>query len=224
MNKKMSIKGILSMAVVTVSSLMFLNMSLAATMAKVSVETANLRESASSDSGVVEQISQDEEVEVLENAGEWSKVKYKETTGYIKTELLNISETEEQTTEENATTEENQNQEQQNNEEQAENDQEQSQPQEEQNQSNTEETKPEDELGKYFITEDLKIKLIPLINATDMIELKKDQEVNVTKIINGWAYLEVEGSEAKRGWERIEKIKDEGQKRQTMKQKQQKKR
>lgn len=210
MKSKMNIKNILSLAVLTTTSMMFLNMSLAANMAKVAEETVNLRQSASSDSEIVGQLSQNEEVEILENLGDWCKVKANDTEGYVKTSLLNMENSEENTNtteEEQQEVTQNEAQSNQTSEETAEN-------------TSTEETAKEEteegtnqngELGKYFVTESIKIKLVPLINATDMIEIEKDKEVNVSRILNGWAYIELENSTT-RGWIRLDKLKSESQK------------
>ena len=54
MKSKMNIKGIIIIAVITVVSMLFINMSFAANTAKVIVETANLREEPNSDSKILE--------------------------------------------------------------------------------------------------------------------------------------------------------------------------
>ena len=80
---------------------------------------------------------------------------------------------------------------------------------EEKNQSaNTEEQttseSTEVKLGKQIIAEDTKLKIVPAINATDIIEVKKDEEVNATEIINGWVCVETGTT---KGWIRKEKLK-----------------
>ena len=210
MKSKMNIKNILSMAVLTTTSMMFLNMSLAANMAKVAEETVNLRQSNSSDSEIVGQLSQDEEVEILENLGDWCKVKVNGTEGYVKTSLLNM-----ENSEENTNTTEGEQQGVAQNETEANQDSGEATADntsaEETAKEETEEINQNDELGKYYVTENIKIKLVPLINATDMIEIEKDKEVNVSRILNGWAYVELENSTT-RGWIRLDKLKSESQK------------
>ncbi len=207
MKSKMNIKSIITMAAVSVMSFVFLNMSCAANTAKISVDRANLRESASSDSSIVDKMNKDEEVEVLENVGEWSKVRYKEDTGYVKTELLNISTTEENTQEQNT-------QENTNNEENVQNANENNSEEQQQNTENLAE-KPAEETQnveeKFFVVEDINIKLVPLINATNMNSIQKDQEVSVEKTINGWSLIEIQSSNI-RGWVREEKIISESKK------------
>ena len=71
MKKKIKIKNIIVMAVLGIAVLFFINISLAANTAKINVETANLREKADSNSKILEQLSLNEEVEILEKDGDW---------------------------------------------------------------------------------------------------------------------------------------------------------
>ena len=73
----------------------------------------------------------------------------------------------------------------------------------EQNSQESEQTEDKIELGKNIIEEDTKLKIVPVINATETIEVKKDEEVNVTEIINGWVCVETQNT---KGWIRKEKI------------------
>lgn len=73
----------------------------------------------------------------------------------------------------------------------------------EQNSQESEQTEDEIELGKNIIEENAKLKIVPVINATETIEVKKDEEVNVTEIINGWVCVETQNT---KGWIRKEKI------------------
>ena len=104
MKSKKNIKSIIGMAIILVVSLMFLNMSLAANNAKIAVETANLRETASSESKILAQMSINDEVEIIENSEDWCKVKYKNITGYVKSNLLSTNKTDENTTDNKQTT------------------------------------------------------------------------------------------------------------------------
>ena len=67
MKSKKSIKSILFMSALGIVSLFFINMSLAANTAKVSVETANLRETTDESSKILEQFSVGQKVEVSAN-------------------------------------------------------------------------------------------------------------------------------------------------------------
>lgn len=188
MKSKMNIKSIVIMAAVGIISLCFINMSLAANTGKISVETANLREATDENAKILEQLSMNQEVEVLEKTGDWYQVKAKGVTGYIRQDLITVNGEVEDTTSSNTTTEV----------------------------TNTigdtvvenTQTKESTELGKQIVVEDTKLKMIPVINATDMIEVKKDEEVNEIEIMNGWACIETQNT---KGWIRKEKLQTEEQ-------------
>ncbi len=180
MKSKMNIKSIVIMAVIGIISLFFINMSLAANTAKVSVETANLRETAEESAKILELLSMDEEVEVIEKTGDWYKVKARGITGYLRQDLITMNgevvENENNTTSSEVATEVTANATVENQED-----------------TQIAETGEKDtELGKQKVVEDTKLKIVPVINATDIIEVKKDEEVNVIEIINGWACVETQ--------------------------------
>ena len=95
MKIKLNIKNVLTLGIaaiiVTTISLFFINTSLAANTAKVTVDTANLRETADSDSKILDLVNKGESVEVLETKGEWYKVKYKNITGYLRNDLVQLN-------------------------------------------------------------------------------------------------------------------------------------
>lgn len=190
MKSKINIKSIVIVATVGIISLFFINMSLAANTGKISVETANLRENADENAKILEQLSINEEVEVIEKTGDWYQVKTNGMTGYIRQDLITVNGEVANTNSNNETTDvtntaiENQ-----------------------------EDTKTEKnaELGKRVVVEDTKLKIVPVINATDIIEVKKDEEVNVIETVNGWACVETQNT---KGWIRKEKLQIQQQKKQ----------
>ena len=183
MNKKKIIKSMLIIVFICIFNLFFMNhSSLAATTGKINVETARLRREANANSEIVELISLNEEVEILQQAGEWYQIKYKDVTGYLRNDLVTVNEnTGENVTNTNATSTENQ----------------------ESNQVENE--VPTDMYGKKRIVEDTKLKIVPAINATDIVEVKTDEEVTVTEVINGWACVETSTT---KGWIRQDKLKE----------------
>ena len=197
MKSKMNIKGIIIIAVIAIVSMFFINMSFAANTGKISVETANLREEANADSKILEQLSINQEVEILEKSGEWYKVKYNKITGFLREDLLTVNG--EIANKETNTVNTGEQQEQKQAEEQ------QAQKPEEQ----PENTQKEIQKGTYIAAENTKLKIVPSINATDIVEVKKDEEVNVTEIINGWACVETMTT---KGWIREEKLKNKEEK------------
>ena len=196
MKSKKSIKSIVTVAILGIAVLFFINSSFAANTAKVNVETANLRETADSNSKILEQLSLNQEVEVIEQSGDWYKVKAMGITGYLRQDLITVEQSQEEPT--NTSVEENTQATQtesetnttpeENNEEQ---------------QDNNSSTKRDGATKR--VTEDTKLKIVPAINATDIIEVKKDEEVIVTETINDWMCIETETT---KGWIRKEKLKD----------------
>ncbi len=209
MKRKIGIKGIIGMTVIGISSLFFMNISLAANTGKVNVGTANLREAADSNAKILELLSVNQEVEVIEKTGDWYKVKVKGMTGYLRQDLITVSEQEKKNdsnSNDGTLNDSNQNQEGETTQQQ-----EKQEDKTEQNQEvvQTEPTEQKDnsiELGKQKIAENTKLKIVPVINATDTIEVKKDEEVNVIEVVNGWVCVEVQTT---KGWIRKEKIQKE---------------
>ena len=183
MKRKRNIKSIVLLAALGIATLFFINISFASTNAKVNVETANLRESADENSKILEQLSQGQEVEIVEKSSDWYKVKVKGMTGYLRQDLLTVEE--KNTVNANTTT---------SSEEKA-----------EVETTKNEETKTTDTDEKSkIIVEDTILKIVPSINATDIIEVKKDEEVIITETINDWVCVQTKTT---KGWIYKEKLK-----------------
>ena len=191
MKSKMNIKSIFVMAIISLASLLFINISLAANTGTINVDVANLRETADAESTILEQITLNQEVEIVGEEGDWYQVTYNRITGYVSKELVTVNSNPE-TTEDNNQVSENSTQE---NNTVAENTTEEG--------TETDSTE-EITLGEYKISENTRLKLIPSINATDVIELKTDETVTVTEIMNGWACVETQTT---KGWLRKDKLK-----------------
>ena len=158
---------------------------------EITTETLNLRKEASTESNIVAQISIGEECEVLGEEGDWYKVKYKDYTGYISKEYTKvIGGNEEETSNEGTTTGENdtslteKTEEQQN---------------ETENVSNT--TDKNSNQGKLNKKSDIKI--VPLINSSNIDTLDKEEKVTIINEINGWLYIQTDTIS---GWIRTENI------------------
>ncbi len=206
-----NIKSIVMLAGISIVALFFINISFAANTAKVKVETANLRETADTNSKILELLSQNQEVTILEQEGEWYKVKAQGITGYLRQDVITLNgstqNTTEQTNTENTTSE---NPETTNNQENQTNET-------ETPKTNTEnQAQNKDEKTKK-VAEDTKLKIVPAINATETIQVKKDQEVVIIEKINGWVCIEVE---TVRGWIREDKLKSAQEEQQTNSQEQ----
>ena len=75
MKSKMNIKSIFIMAIISLASLLFINISLAANTGTINVDVANLRETADAESKILEQITLNQEVEIVGEEGDWYQVK-----------------------------------------------------------------------------------------------------------------------------------------------------
>ena len=204
MKIKLNIKNVLTLGItaiiITSTSLFFMNTSLA-------VDTANLRETTSSDSKILDLVNKGESVEVLETKGEWYKVKYKNITGYLRKDLVQLNNETTKTDNENTTKTNNvtENVQTSKNEENSVNEGSSTAVEV----ANKLEDIEVDTVEKYKTKEDVKLKVIPLINALELEEVKKDTEVEVKDTINNWICVTVQG---KQGWviadklEKLEKV------------------
>lgn len=191
MKSKKNIKSIIFSTVIACAAIFLINISLAAETAKVNVETANLRESADSNSKILELVSLNQEVQVLEKEGEWYKVKVNNVIGYLRKDLL--SETEDSKQEEN-------NKEDNNQYENTNQDAKQMESDEQETNKTT-----ENQESKKVIAEDTKLKIVPSINSTDIVEAKKDEEVTIIETMNSWICVQVGNT---KGWVRQNKLKE----------------
>lgn len=186
MKSKKNIKSILIIAIIGIFSLVFFNKSFAANTAKVTVETANIRKEANSTSNILEQVSQNQEVEIIEKSGDWYKIKYKGIQGYLRKDLLSVNGEETANIKEDTTNTEN------------------VESTSEGVTTNTSVT--ENVLGTYKVTQNVSVKITPLINSIDIQEISKDSKVNVLEVNNKWALIE---SNSTRGWVVFSKLSKE---------------
>ena len=207
MKSKNSIKSILALVTLAIFNMFFMHSSLAANTATVASETVNVRETADSSSKILVQLSINQEVEIIEKQGDWYQVKVDDITGYVRQDLLELGEeaqaqfqTETTTTEQTAETTET---EQEQNTTQA--GQEVVQETTEQAQTQTEETKETSAQAqeKMVVAENTKLKIVPAINATDIIEVQAGQEVTVIETVNNWVCIQTQTT---KGWIRKEKL------------------
>ncbi len=189
MKNKKTIRNVLILAGIAVAALFFINMSFASSDGKVNVETANIRETADENAKILEQLSQGDNVEILEKQGNWYKIKSKGITGYLREDLIEVK-NEEKTVETSATVETEK-------QESTDNDKENNV-----QEITTEETSSEEKTKK--VSEDTKLKIVPAINATDILEVKKDEEVTITETLGDWVCIQTSTT---KGWIRADKLK-----------------
>ena len=74
--------------VLTLFMLIFLLTNSYADTAIVDIEAARIRAEKNTTSTIITVVYEDDKVEILEKGNEWSKIKYGEFSGYVKTEFL----------------------------------------------------------------------------------------------------------------------------------------
>ena len=184
--------------------LLFANISLGAGTATITVETARLRESPSQNASILELISLNEEVEVLGQEGEWYQVRYNGITGYLRNDLLKVAN--QNTDNTNAGTNEGNTQNTDNTADTSNTATNETTSNEINNNVQDENTNQEAEIditGKYTVSTDTNLKIVPLINALNAGTLKANNEVEIVELINKWAYV---SNDSIRGWVRYDNL------------------
>ena len=180
---------------------------------EITTETLNLRAEASTDSDIVAQISIGDECELLEEEGDWYRVKYGEYTGYISKEYANVvgqedtSDTSDSNNDNgnnvNETTNENENttseSESNSGNETAEGSEQNTtdeQPADAESSSKTgneqEGTTSEMQNQVATVNGRTPIRIVPLINGSIIENLRANTEVTIINEINGWAYVQTD--------------------------------
>lgn len=135
-----------------------------------------LRKQASKTSDPITTVNDKAKIEILEESGEWYKVKYNGNEGYLFAEYVNL-EKEEEKAEEPKQEEPEAKPEEETKEELETNSE---------NNSNKEESKyPQ----KQKVKSDLKIYTIPSVTAKTIVSVKKDEEVTVNYELNNWVNI-----------------------------------
>lgn len=222
MKSKKNIKTIFFFAIISIFTLFFINISFATNTAKISVETANLRAEPKADAKILELASKGEEVQIIEKTGDWYKVKYKDITGYLRNDLLSVtSEVSTTTTSNNEVSTNSENTANTNNATNISNETENNVTQEETTSTSTEvvNTVSEDtnetnnnevsenidtKKGTYKVIKESNIKITPLITSLELAKISKDNEIEVSDVINNWAWITT--TEGMQGWVRIENL------------------
>lgn len=173
----------------------------------VNTETARMRAEANTISNIVALVSQDEKVEILEKSGDWYKVKYKDNTGYIYAQYVdNKDNKSEQSTNNTTATNNTVSNTTINNETENNNAVENTQTSVEVSataETNTADEKIIENNTQILFVEDASLKLVPLINSTEIKSLKANTPVTVLDYANGWYFV---NSEDAQGWVRKEKL------------------
>lgn len=164
----------------------------------VNTDTARMRSEASSSSAIIDLLSIDDKVEVIEESGEWYKIKTNNKTGYISKSLLNVEDKvekpEETTTNENTETTTNEEK------TEANTTTEETEQKQEETVVTEENKKNLSESYKGKVSSEVTVKILPSINSMDISKIEKDSEITVVEIINDWCHIE---TNTYSGWARI---------------------
>lgn len=159
---------------------------------EITTETLNLRKEPTTDSDIVALISIGDECEVLGEEGDWYKVKYEDYTGYISKEYAKVIGSNEEETStsssENTTVEENTTVDKDSKEEES-------------NTTNNSDNNKEGNQGK--LNKKSEVKIVPLINSSNIETLEKDEKVTIINELNGWSYIQTDTIS---GWIRTDNI------------------
>lgn len=206
MKTKIKIKNILIITVIYMALMFFINVNFASNTAKVITETAKVRKEPSTTSTVLELASMGEEVQVIEKQGEWYKIVYKKITGYIRGDLLEVKEEVVETSTSSEEKQEPENEQPVSEEPVNEKPENEQQTNEQPAETTPEENKDKKEFenGKYKVTKQSIIKVVPIITSLDLKQVNEGEEVIVSQVINKWAWITT--SDGINGWIIIENL------------------
>ena len=181
--KKKVIKTIILMIIIY---LVFIYTNVYAITGTVIEETVRIREEASTDSNTVLLVAEGSEVEILSQEGDWYEIEYASDgityTGYIRSDMLDVDESEETT---NETTEEDTEKEETTDEDA------------EQEETENDSAEVLSEGDKITITSELETRLLPLITAQITETIAAETEIEVIEIIGNWTHVETSSTS---GW------------------------
>ncbi len=139
-----------------------------------------LREKTSKSSDPITTVTDDSEVEILEESGEWYKVKYNNYEGYLFAEYVDVNEEEEVEEPKQESTQEQKEEVKTNKKENA---------------NNTNKQYPQ----KQKIKSNLKVYTIPSVTANTIVNVKKDEEITINYELNNWVNVTYKNNT---GWAR----------------------
>ncbi len=202
--KKVVLTGVL--ATITVCTM---NVAVNAATVKATGETVNIRKGPSTDTKVVAKISEGVECELLEEEGDWYKVKFRNYTGYISKEYSKLLEDKSTNNDkkqnDDEETKKEENNKNNNDESKNENKENESTPTEQtSNESN--DIKEEQTIIYKKFRQDTQIRILPLIHSSKIGDIKKDTKVVFITELSGWTYIQ---SDSISGWVRTSTLSEE---------------
>lgn len=180
-------KAIYIIAIAIITLIIYATITKAAVTLKVTADTLNLREEASTDSDIIALMSKGESCELIEEAGDWYKVKYKTYTGYVTKEYVQKNEDTDEKQVNSAALETNTDE---------------SDSTATNNQTATSDNNSQ-VTGKA--AKQIEVRLLPLIYSSKIGNINKDGLIIIITELNGWSYIQSDSIE---GWARSDSIID----------------
>lgn len=136
---------------------------------KISTQATRIRQEANTTSNIITVIYENDEVEILEESGEWYKIKYKEYTGYVKKEFIKTNTESSQISSNTTTSAETT-----------------SNTTENQTNSNTSVTDTTNTQESITINSETYAKLLPSFSSNNIVKFEASKQVNKIAEINNW--------------------------------------
>lgn len=123
-------------------------------------EDIRLRKSAEEEATILELIPKEEEIEIVQKQGDWYEVRYLKIRGYVRSDEIQLKDTNTNTTKENTVTPQN---------------------------PTTNTTLANGNIA--FIKEESNLQIRPLINSMTINTVKLDTQIVIIQIVNDWVYI-----------------------------------
>lgn len=186
-------KAIYGLTVIIIALLIFSGI-VKATELEITGDIINLRQEASTDSTIIIQIAKGEKCELIEEEGNWYRIKYGDYTGYVSKDYAEI--VADSSSEESKNTESNNNTQEDN----SNTTQEESNTAEQENNTNSGEEQNTTSEGSSAsnssrtgkTNKNTSVRIVPLINSSRIATLRNNTDVTVIEELNGWAYIQTD--------------------------------
>ena len=162
--------------------------SLATTQGAITEFSVRLRKEASTSSDIIMLLAQDDKVEVLEQNGDWYKIKSGENTGYVYKDYIKLQDELKATTNKAPSSEKSE---------------ETSATKDNTNENSNIDNNDILETKNKTINVEQSIYIVPLINSSVIYKMNPNTRLTVIEEVNGWSYIT---SEEVSGWIRSDKL------------------
>lgn len=197
-----SMKKVLLTGILTTVAVCTMAVTVKATTVKVTGETINIRKGPSTSTAVVAMLSKGVECEVLGEEGDWYQVKYKNYKGYVSKQYVKLQ----QTSSDNKTND--------NNTQEPKKDDENKDAKDDQNTNSQDNKANEDtktnentqpQITYKKLNQNTNAKILPLIHASQIGEIKKEEQVILLTTVGSWSYVQASNMS---GWVRTDNLVD----------------